>query len=118
MVPKGLGSVPEGSGMSRNHPGRSRNGREWTRRVLEGSGSFRKVPQGSGQYHMRPTTLSLGGQGTPRGLAEIWVVGAPHVGGVLLGLRVPGGKVSLWKEESQGDSTSPYCAPRASWPPI
>src|ERR1043165_6887723 len=84
MVPGGLVSVPEGSGMSRNHPGRSRNGREWSQRVLEGSGSFQKVPQVSGQYHMRPTTLSLGGQGTPRGLAGIWVLGALHVGGVLL----------------------------------
>src|SRR4051812_48893844 len=95
MVPEGLGSVPEGSGMSQNHPGRSRN--VWSRWVLEGSGSFRKVPQVSRQYHMRLTTLSLGEQGTPRGLAEIWVVGVPHMGGVLLGLRLPGGKYSLWE---------------------
>src|SRR4051812_31632034 len=48
MVPEGLGSVPEGFGMSRNHPGRSWNSREWSRWVLEGSGSFQKVPQVSG----------------------------------------------------------------------
>src|SRR4051812_30986827 len=60
-VPGGLGSVPEGSRMSRNHPGMSRNGQEWSLRVLEGSGSFREVPRVSGQYHMGPTTLSLGG---------------------------------------------------------
>src|ERR1041385_3015573 len=90
--------------MAENGPGGS-----W--KVMEGSRSFRKVPQGSGQYHMRPTTLRLGGLGSPRGLAEIWVVGAPHVGGVLLGLTLPSGKVSLW-EESQGDCTNPYCAPR------
>src|SRR4051812_29661825 len=89
MVPKGLGSVPEGSGMSQNHPGRSRNGREWSRWVLEGSGSIRKVPEVSGQYHMRPTNLRIGGKGTPRGLAKIWWWGRHMWGGVLLGLRLP-----------------------------
>src|SRR3954465_10224438 len=69
---------------------------------MEGSGSFRKLPPGFGQYHMRPTSLSLGGQGTPRGLAEIWMVGAPHVGGVLLGLRLPEGRTPFGSRSPRG----------------
>jgi len=89
-VPECPETIPEGPGMDENGPDGS-----W--KVLEGSGSFWKVPQVSGQYHMRPTTLSLGGQGTPRGLAEIWWWGRHRWGGVLLGLRLPGGKDSLWE---------------------
>src|SRR3954462_5098236 len=104
--------------MSRNHPGRSRNDREWSQRVLEGFRSFRKVPQVFGQYHMRPTTLILGGQGTPRGLDEIRWWGRPTWGGVLLGLRLPGGRSPFGRRSPRG-TPPPLIAPQgASWPPI
>ena len=37
-----------------------------------GLGRSWNLPEVSRQYHRRPNTLSLGGQGTPRGLAKIW----------------------------------------------
>src|SRR4051812_30486167 len=104
MVPEGLGSAPEGSGMSRNDPRRS-----W------------KVPGSTTHY---PTPLALGAShlGCPKSSkgwgAKYGRNPTPSRIAILLGGGFPGGKVSLWKEESQGDSTSPYCAPRASWPPI
>src|SRR3954470_33385 len=52
MVPKGPGSSPEGSRMSRNDPKRS-----W--KVLEASGRFRKFPGSTTHY---PTPLDLGGK--------------------------------------------------------
>src|SRR3954469_24367640 len=116
-VPKGPGSAPEGSGMSRNDPGRSRM-------VLEGPERFWKVPEVSWQYLSLPHAPSLGGK--PPRLPQVGQgVGAkygrnptPSRIAIHFGGGFHGGKVSLWKEESQGDSTSPYCAPRASWPPI
>src|SRR4051812_8054053 len=45
--------------MSRNHPERSRNGREWSRRVLEGSGRFHKF---SDSTICAPPPLALGGK--------------------------------------------------------
>src|SRR4051812_24150627 len=51
-VSEGPGSAPEGSGMSRNYPRRSR-------KVLEASGRFRKFPGSTTHY---PTPLALGGK--------------------------------------------------------
>src|SRR3954464_49846 len=101
-VLEGPGSAPEGSGMFRNDPGRSR-------KVLEGSGRFRKFPGSTTHY---PTPLALGvnpprlpwpakGWGAPRGRnpppggksnSPIW--------------QVSGGKVwEVW--ESKLDSPPP-----------
>src|ERR1041385_5189061 len=51
-VPEGIGSAPKVSGMSRNSPGRSR-------KVLEASRRFRKVP---GSTTHCPAPLALGGK--------------------------------------------------------
>src|ERR1041385_7780497 len=113
-VPKGPGSAPEVSGMSRNGP-------DMSRKVLEASRRSWKVPEGSGQYHPLPCAPSLGGQATYAALAGQWVGGAPrgrnpppggntktHYG------RFPVGRYGkIWEVwESKLDSPPPLIAPQ------
>src|SRR3954468_21217467 len=77
-VPEGPGSGPEVSEMSRNGPGMSR-------KVLEASRRFRKVP---GSTTHSPAPLALGGK-PPRlpWLARRW--GRTKKGGILLQVGLP-----------------------------
>src|SRR4051812_11837413 len=100
--------------MSRIHLGRS-----W--KVMEGSGSFRKVPQVSGQYHMRPPPLDLGGKAPHRGWPKFGpspirtrlskVGRTPHKEGVLVeSFPTKGGVPEGLHPPDFGQG--------ASWPPI
>src|SRR4051812_91541 len=59
--------------MSRNHPGRSQNGQEWSRRVLEGSGRFHKFPDST---ICAPPPLALGGNPSQGGWPKLGGGGA------------------------------------------
>src|SRR3954471_12041853 len=56
---------------------------------------------------MRPTTLSLGGQGTPRGLAEIWVVGAHMWEESSLDSHSPMGRFPFGRRSPRGTPPAP-----------
>ena len=106
-IPEGPESAPEGSGMSRNDPGRSR-------KVLEDSGRFRKFLGSTTHY---PTPLALGA-------SHLGCPGRPRGGGVPRGRNPPpggksnspiwqvsGGKVwEVW--ESKLDSPPPLLRPK------
>src|SRR3954469_18873180 len=103
--------------MSRNDPRRFRKVLE----ALEAYGRFRKFPGSTTHY---PTPLSLGGK-PPRlpWPAKVW--GAHQGGGILLQVgsptlqygRFPVGRFGRFGSPSWTPHP-PYCAPRASWPPI
>src|ERR1043165_7776502 len=84
-VPEGPGSAPEVSGMSRNGPGMSR-------KVLEASRRFRKVPGSTTRY---PTPLALGEShlGCPKSSKG-------RGGGNMGGMLVQGGLPSSLEEDS------------------
>src|SRR3954464_7058927 len=116
-VPEGPGSAPEVSGMSRNPP-------RWSRKVLEASRRFRKVPEVYGQYHPLPPRPNLVGK--PPWPAK--GVGAHQTRGILLqvGIQTPHKAGFRWEGvgrfgrfwESKLDSPPTWAAPQAPWPPI
>ena len=110
-VPKGLGSVLEGSGMSRNHPGRSRNGREWPRKVPKASGRFRKFLDSTTHC-----THPLAWGGKPPGLAQVGQeVGAHQRGAILLEVGL---QSSLWWDSPVGKCPFGSRSPKGTPTPL